>query len=103
MVNRKKVNCHFSSHLEITNYKITIASLQIVLLVLVCFAIVMTSVSFILQLSAEEDHKSMSSKHSIQYLDQPKLSKRTASALSVLTATMEGTSLKKLQIKTIYI
>ncbi|KAK9965114.1 hypothetical protein ABG768_004223 [Culter alburnus] len=41
------------------------------------------------ELSAEEDHKSMSSKHSIQYLDQPKLSKRTASAISVLTATME--------------
>ncbi|XP_048026199.1 LOW QUALITY PROTEIN: sodium channel protein type 4 subunit alpha A [Megalobrama amblycephala] len=41
------------------------------------------------ELSAEEDHKSMSSKHSIQYLDQPKLSKRTASAFSVLTATME--------------
>ncbi|XP_016296401.1 sodium channel protein type 4 subunit alpha A-like [Sinocyclocheilus anshuiensis] len=41
------------------------------------------------ELSAEEDHKSMSSKHSMQYLDQPKLSKRTASAISVLTATME--------------
>ncbi|XP_056101961.1 sodium channel protein type 4 subunit alpha A [Rhinichthys klamathensis goyatoka] len=37
----------------------------------------------------EEDDKSMSSKHSMQYLDQPKLSKRTASAVSVLTATME--------------
>ncbi|XP_067285334.1 sodium channel protein type 4 subunit alpha A isoform X1 [Pseudorasbora parva] len=37
----------------------------------------------------EEDHKSMSSKHSMQYLDQPKLSKRAASAISVLTATME--------------
>ncbi|XP_016096199.1 sodium channel protein type 4 subunit alpha A-like [Sinocyclocheilus grahami] len=48
------------------------------------------------ELSAEDDHKSMSSKHSMQYLDQPKLSKRTASAISVLTATMEGTSLKKL-------
>lgn len=53
------------------------------------------TVLFILQLSAEEDHKSMSSKHSMQYLDEPKLSKRTASAISVLTATMEGTSLKK--------
>ncbi|NP_001034914.1 sodium channel protein type 4 subunit alpha A [Danio rerio] len=42
------------------------------------------------ELSAEEDQKSLSSKHSMQYLDQPKLSKRTASALSVLTATMEG-------------
>uniref|UniRef100_A0A8C2ENJ7 Sodium channel protein n=1 Tax=Cyprinus carpio TaxID=7962 RepID=A0A8C2ENJ7_CYPCA len=41
------------------------------------------------ELSAEEDHKSMSSEHSMQYLDQPKLSKRTASAISVLTATME--------------
>uniref|UniRef100_A0A8C2L2H9 Sodium channel protein n=1 Tax=Cyprinus carpio TaxID=7962 RepID=A0A8C2L2H9_CYPCA len=41
------------------------------------------------ELSAEEDHKSMSSKHSMQYLDEPKLSKRTASAISVLTATME--------------
>uniref|UniRef100_A0A8C1I4U5 Sodium channel protein n=1 Tax=Cyprinus carpio carpio TaxID=630221 RepID=A0A8C1I4U5_CYPCA len=47
------------------------------------------TVLFILQLSAEEDHKSMSSKHSMQYLDEPKLSKRTASAISVLTATME--------------
>lgn len=64
----------------------------------------MRAVSFILQLSQEkftrdppeEDDKSMSSKHSMQYLDQPKLSKRTASAISVLTATMEGTSLKKL-------
>ncbi|XP_039541380.1 sodium channel protein type 4 subunit alpha A [Pimephales promelas] len=37
----------------------------------------------------EEDDKSMSSKHSMDYLDQPKLSKRTASAVSVLTATME--------------
>ncbi|KAK7123093.1 hypothetical protein R3I94_020015 [Phoxinus phoxinus] len=37
----------------------------------------------------EEDDKSLSSKHSMQYLDQPQLSKRTASAISVLTATME--------------
>ncbi|XP_051968437.1 sodium channel protein type 4 subunit alpha A isoform X2 [Xyrauchen texanus] len=41
------------------------------------------------ELSAEEDHKSLSSKHSMQYLDQPKLSKRAASAISVLTAIME--------------
>lgn len=58
----------------------------------------MRTVSFILQIHdpPEEDDRSMSSKHSMQFLDQPKLSKRTASAISVLTATMEGTSLKKL-------
>uniref|UniRef100_A0A8C2BCV9 Sodium channel protein n=1 Tax=Cyprinus carpio TaxID=7962 RepID=A0A8C2BCV9_CYPCA len=36
-----------------------------------------------------QEQESMSSEHSMQYLDQPKLSKRTASAISVLTATME--------------
>ncbi|XP_051523510.1 sodium channel protein type 4 subunit alpha A-like isoform X2 [Myxocyprinus asiaticus] len=41
------------------------------------------------ELSAEEDHKSLGSKHSMQYLDQLKLSKRAASAISVLTATMD--------------
>ncbi|XDV45049.1 hypothetical protein PO909_013220 [Leuciscus waleckii] len=37
----------------------------------------------------EEDDRSMSSKDSMKFLDQPKLSKRAASAISVLTATME--------------
>ncbi|KAA0725547.1 Sodium channel protein type 4 subunit alpha A [Triplophysa tibetana] len=51
--------------------------------------LIVTSVRSDGEVLCEDDHTSMSSKHSMQYLDQPKLSKRAASAFSVHSATME--------------